>query len=222
MNVITGPQVIGIGRIFTDSQTPSDQAQALIDSGLLADLRDADVSKIDRIAFRELLGLPPLTADGFPIWKTIKLGTGLKTADEFRKALTDGGFKIGEWSNDILDQPAFSVALSLTDVELVNVSPRELGLRKSSTFKEICAKAKSKGLSLCPNEVGPQLRLQYKDQPTCARLLVAMDPIADSNGYFRIFRVGNHEDELWLDGSLGYPGHVWFLDDRFVFVRSKK
>ncbi len=44
--------------LFTD--TPSEQLQALFASGLLADLRDADISKVDREKFRRMLDLGPL------------------------------------------------------------------------------------------------------------------------------------------------------------------
>ncbi|TSC94043.1 MAG: hypothetical protein CEN87_712, partial [Parcubacteria group bacterium Licking1014_1] len=46
----------------------------------------------------------------FPVWKTIKLGTGSKNADDFRKAIKDCGMKIGDWANDILGKPEFTVA----------------------------------------------------------------------------------------------------------------
>ena len=38
-------------------ETPSEQVQSLLMSGLLADLRDADVAKIDRADFRRVCGL---------------------------------------------------------------------------------------------------------------------------------------------------------------------
>ncbi|MEK7494218.1 MAG: hypothetical protein AAB630_03630 [Patescibacteria group bacterium] len=44
--------------IFKD--TPSKQVQALLESGLLADLRDGNIAKVDRNEFRKLLGLESL------------------------------------------------------------------------------------------------------------------------------------------------------------------
>ena len=101
----------------------------------------------------------------FPVWKTIKLGTGLKTADDFRQALKASGFEIGNWANDILGKPAFTAAAKETEVELVRVSVAERGFKNGATRKDIYQRAQELGLELCPNEVGPQLRLQYKDQP---------------------------------------------------------
>ena len=44
--------------LFED--TPLDQVQAIIESGLMADLRDGNITKVNRNEFRQLLGLNPL------------------------------------------------------------------------------------------------------------------------------------------------------------------
>jgi hypothetical protein len=100
----------------------------------------------------------------FPTWKTIKLGCGPKTADDFRKAVKSAGMKIGDWANDILGKPAFTATTSETEVELVVASVAELGFKDGATRKDIYVRAQEFGLDLCPPEVGPQLRLQYTDQ----------------------------------------------------------
>lgn len=159
----------------------------------------------------------------FKVWKTIKLGTkGLKTADDFRKAIKSAGMSIGDWGNDILGKPAFSVASEETEVDLVNVSVGELGFKRGAERRDIIAKALSLGLELCPNEVGPQLRLQYADQPRGEWLLIGMEPITGSGGGLDVFGVGHDDDELWLSGDCGYADGIWDADDRFVFVRSRK
>ena len=156
----------------------------------------------------------------FNVWKTIKLGT-LKNADEFRKALKKDGFKIGDWGNDIIGKPAFTVASTEEEIQLVNVSVADLGFKNGATYKDICAKAKELGLELCPNEVGPQLRLQYKDQPKGEYLRIAMEPITDSDGDLHIFRVGHGDDDLWLHGLNGYSDRFWYANSRFVFRLRK-
>jgi len=154
-------------------------------------------------------------------WRTIKLGTGLKTADDFRKAIKQAGMKIGDWGNDILGKPAFTVANEETEVELINVSVAELGFKDGATYKDICVRARELGLELCPNEVGPQLRLQYADQPKGEWLLVAMEAIAGSVGDLDVFGVGHVDDARWLDGDRGFPGSVWNGYFRFLFLRRK-
>lgn len=174
-----------------------------------------------------LKGLVPSTNGAstqpeFKVWKTIKLGTGLKTVEDFRKALKKGGHKIGDWGNDILGKSAFAASETEIEVELVVASVEELGFKEGATRKDIYERALSYGLELCPNEVGPQLRLQYVDQPNGEWLLVAMEPIAGSGGNLLVFNVVRDSDDSWLYGNNGYPDHFWSGNDRWVFLRRKQ
>jgi len=157
----------------------------------------------------------------FPAWKTITLGTSLRTADEFRGALKSNGFHIGDWGNDILDKPAFTTAPKETEVDLVVVSVAELGFKNGATRLEIYERSQELGLELCPAEVGPQLRLQYKDQPRGEWLLIGMEPITDSDGHPSVFSVECGDDGLWLGGNHGHPGSFWPCPNRWVFLRRK-
>ena len=155
-------------------------------------------------------------------WKTIRLGTnGLKTADDFRKFLKDNGFSIGDYANDILGKPTFTAAAEEIELDLVVASVAELGFKNGATREQIYARAKELGLDLCPAEVGPQLRLQYKDQPNGEWLIVAMEPIADSVGGLKLFCVARSDSGLWLFSYCGEPGLVWYSVPRFVFSRRK-
>lgn len=70
MKPMTARQLTSICRIFTDGDNiaPAGQIQDLLDSGCLADLRDANFSRMDphefRNRIREVCGLPPLNAKG--------------------------------------------------------------------------------------------------------------------------------------------------------------
>ncbi len=154
-------------------------------------------------------------------WKTIKLGTGLKTASDFRKEVMKAGMKISDWANDILGKPAFTATESVTEVELVVASVAELGFKDGATRKDIYARAKELGLDLCPPEVGPQLRLQYTDQPKDEWLVIAMDPITGSDGFLNLFFVEHDDGSRFLRAGRGRPGSFWRGIDRFVFLRRK-
>jgi len=158
----------------------------------------------------------------FPIWKTVKLGTDLKNADDFRKALKKARMVISDWGDNILGRPDFSVSETEMEVDLVNVSVGELGFKQGAARRDIIAKALSIGFELCPNEVGPQLRLQYKDQPKAEYLIIGMEPITDSDGDLRVFYVERGDGDLWLSGLSGRPDDVWNAVDRFLFVRPRK
>lgn len=160
-------------------------------------------------------------APDIKVWKRIKLGTGLKTADEFRKAIADNDLRIGDWGSDILGKPEFTAATEPAEVDLVVMSVKDLGFKRITRYDAICARAKELGLELCPAEVGPQLRLQYLDQPKNEWLIIAMEAIRASNGYLFVFHVEHDDDGRWLDASYGYPDNLWYPDDQFVFVSRK-
>jgi len=160
-------------------------------------------------------------ASTFNLWRTIKLGTGLVTADDFRRALKAAGHHIGDWANDILGQCAFTASTKETEVDLVVVSVSELGFPNGATRQEIYRKAQKLGLMLCSPEVGPQLRLQYPDQPLNQWLLIGMEPITDSDGFLYVFCVERDGYGQWLYTDCGSAGSVWNGNDRWVFILRK-
>jgi len=116
---------------------------------------------------------------GIPIWRMITLGahTGVEA---YRDALDAAGVKVGVSADEIVGRPAFAYATMTLGVELAIVSVAELGLEaEASAQSEIYARAKRIGLELCPAEVGPRLRLDYRDQPLGEALDVAMEPVAN-------------------------------------------
>ena len=159
--------------------------------------------------------------DIWQTWKTIKLGTGLKSADNFRVTIKQVGMRISGWANDILGKSAFETSPCEGEIELVVASVAELGFKDGATLKNIYLRAKELGLDICPPEVGPQLRLQYTDQPNGEWLVIAMEPITDSDGYLSLFIVAHDDDERWLGASHGNPGRFWLGSYRFVFLRRK-
>lgn len=154
----------------------------------------------------------------FPIWKSIKLGLH-KNDTALRDAIESAGMKIGNWGGQILRRTA--TATEETDVDLVVASVAELGFKKGAKYSEICARALELGLELCPAEVGPALRLAYKDQPRGEWLIIAMEAITGSGGGLDVFYVGRGVGGLWLRGSGGRPDRFWGSGGRFVFVRRK-
>lgn len=152
------------------------------------------------------------------IWKTIKIGVGSKNADEFRAALKVAGCRISDWTNDMLGRPTFTVASQEVDLDLVVMSVATLGFKKGAKQSDIYARGKELGLDLCPAEVGPQLRLIYKDQPKGEWLQVAMEPIY-SAGRMLVFGIKHDGCVLCLTSCSGYPDGFWGRDSRWVFVR---
>ncbi|NMB91825.1 hypothetical protein GYA37_03190 [candidate division WWE3 bacterium] len=149
-------------------------------------------------------------------FKIVEVGT-YKDVKSLRKALEESGVQIGDWAGDILNKTKLSK--SKQSLDLVVLSVKELGFPQGTQLKDIYEAAKNQGLDLCPAEVGPQLRLQYPDQPNGEWLVIAMEPIKDSGGALGLFRVGCGGGGLWLNAYNGNPDNFWNGNNRFVFVR---
>ncbi|MEK7638028.1 MAG: hypothetical protein AAB375_01200 [Patescibacteria group bacterium] len=154
----------------------------------------------------------------FPVWKTITLGT-FKTVDGLRASLVSAGFRISDYAGRILAKNSMSP--KKTKLDLVIVSGTDLGFTQAARRDTIYARALELGLRLCPAEVGPQLRLQYPDQPPGEWLLIAMEPLADSGGYLKVFSVEHVGSGRWLYSYYGEPGHAWYPAGRWVFLAPR-
>ena len=78
------------------------------------------------------------------------------------------------------------------------------------------------GLELCPPDLGPQLRLDYQDQPRGERLYIAMKPIATSDGEPRIFVVEHTAEGVSLNAARARHDDHWPPDNLFVFCLGDK
>ena len=155
----------------------------------------------------------------FTPWRTLKLGTHRST-ESLSKAHTDGGFRIGDRAAQILKKTA--LAETETEIELVLVTVAELGFEKATRRDAIYDRAKELGLDLVPAEAGPQLRRQYANQPMNEWMVMAMEPVAASDGNPRVFYVVRRADGQWLDTYYGNPGSLWFPENRWVFARRQQ
>lgn len=151
----------------------------------------------------------------FATWKTVKLGTH-KSARDLAEGLARKGFGVDDYAADALN--AMLVAETETEVELVLVTVADLGFQDRTRRGDIYARAREFDLDLVPAEAGPQLRLQYTDQPMGESIFVGMDPVFDSDCHVHLFHIG---DRSWLHSTCGNPNHKWDPHDRWVFTRSK-
>lgn len=154
-------------------------------------------------------------------FRGVELGTGIKDGHAFQKAIENQGMQVYEYAARVLESPSFKVVAGERNVDVVEVSVASLGFNAFTRYDKICARAKELGLELCPTEVGPQLRLQYRDQPPNEYLIVAMDAIILSDGNPHVFVVARSVGGLWLGTSDGGPGNEWSLDARFAFLSPR-
>jgi len=162
-----------------------------------------------------------VSASDVPTWKTIEVG-GISDSMALRNALDAANCATGSQVEEVLARPAFTVSARKMEVELVAVSPAELGFDGDHVaLAAVYARALQLGFHLAPPEVGPQLRLQYVDQPLGEFLIVAMEPIATWSGEPVILTVANGGAGLILIGQDGSASAQVPLTSRFLFARSQ-
>jgi hypothetical protein len=197
-----------------DQQKPSTQDLKVLHDGYLADLlRAIKLGKVPaRPDFQKFLGLVP----ELNVWRTLTLGQH-GSPNAYRDALEFSGFRIGDYAGQILEK--ISVSQTPVEVDLVRVTVADLGFKDGARCDAIYARAIELGLELCPAEVGPALRLVYKED---TYTVVGMEPMIDSGDYWRVFNVYTDLGERVLGGDRGRPGGFWVGSDQWVFVRPRK
>ena len=122
----------------------------------------------------------------------------------------------------MLDTSAFTADRAPTQIDLVVLSAAEMGFEGESVSRAtIYRRAAQLGLALCPSEVGPQLRLQYPEQPAGEFLHIAMRPIVTRQGKHAAFVVGNGGAGPLLIGSDARLERPVPARQRFVFTRHR-
>ncbi|WP_177243038.1 hypothetical protein [Bradyrhizobium sp. Gha] len=162
---------------------------------------------------------PIKSARDIAAWKTITIGS-FADPMRLRDALDAKGCNVGGQAAEILARPAFTVSSQKMDVELVSVSPAQFGFTSDGVpLANIYERARSLGLELAAAEVGPQLRIQYLDQPMGEFLTIGMEPIKTWGGDLIILNVANGGAGLILIGQDGRAGADIPAATRFVFTR---
>ena len=138
--------------------------------------------------------------------------------------------ELNEAGHALFAHEMFQTSSTLSTFETVEVTVTQLGFAAGATITEIHERAAELGLSPCPLELGPYLRLDYVDQPQAkagtppshyrappGSLTVASLPIAADDDTPKGFYLRRIEGVLWLRGYRSWPGHLWSPEDNFVF-----
>lgn len=153
------------------------------------------------------------------VWKTVQVGT-FASKRALYQALDDANCAIGDTAVQILIAPEFKLSGQAMKLDLVAISVNELGFgRDKAALKNIYARAQSLGFALAPPEVGPQLRLQYSEQPMGESLKIAMAPLRTRAGPSSIFTLVNGGAGLLLLADNVTDDTELNPSSRFVFVR---
>ncbi|WP_052027089.1 hypothetical protein [Rhodovulum sp. PH10] len=151
-----------------------------------------------------------------PTWRTAPLGH-LRTAQDYRAALGHAHIQISADAEGLLHRSEPGFAERKRTIDLATATVAELGFPDGARYADIRARARKLRLGFCPPEVGPALRLAYRDQPHGERLIVAMQMVGDPEDAL-VFSLDHDDDGLWLDVHDGHLDGFWRAEDVFVFV----
>ncbi len=146
---------------------------------------------------------------------------GGKTSKQLQAELKEKKIQVSSYAQDMLKSKDFTTIENPEQIELIRLKVRDLGFKNGATTDEIYRKAQEFGLELCPAEVGPNLRLQYMNQPSGEWLYVAMKQILDRDGGPSVFMLVRDGDGLWLDDFWTNPASRWYPDGEFIFSLRK-
>ncbi len=140
----------------------------------------------------------------------IEIGNGIRAGD-FIGVLQDLKCNISDTAKEMIGNFSHTTKFARRTYEVVFMSGEELGFDKPVSREEICARAEEFSLELCFDEMGPQLRIQWIDQPVHSSVLMAMEPVLDAQGYPQIFTVGRGDEECgkWLSAVSGQDDCLW-------------
>ena len=114
----------------------------------------------------------------FKIWRSVTIG----------KKPSTKGIKISSDAKDMLKKVKWN---KKETIDLVLLQVKDLGINAVyPTTQQIFDKAQELGLSLCPPQVGLQLRVDYQDQPLNEWIYIMMEPIAGRYGHPGMFGAG--------------------------------
>jgi hypothetical protein len=143
------------------------------------------------------------------------------------------GIELNQTGLELFANDGFTTAEACSILETVEITVACLGFARGATIADICERAAQLALCPCPLELGPHLRLQYRDQPEGrighppsrhrappGSLTIASAPIADDDDIPKGFYLRRIDGVLWLRGYRSGPDHVWSQEDHFVFAVS--
>jgi hypothetical protein len=154
----------------------------------------------------------------------------LELLAEFKKR----GIELNESAQRLFAHDNFKISKNVSLFETMETSVCDLGYANGATIAEIHEQAVKLGLSLCPLELGPHLRLQFLDQPEGHRggplsqqrapagsITVASRQLTEDDDFPKGFYLRRINGVLWLRGYWAAPEHIWSPDDRLVFCRAQ-
>ena len=148
--------------------------------------------------------------EGKILIKEIEIPKEIKSAEQYEKELTDKEFFVYDWAKDILSKADLKQGAG-QKIKIVIPTVASLGFPNGATRQEIQNAAKNLGIGLkpLPARAGPELRLQYPDQPNGEYILIDMENITDRGGSPSVFSVDRGNGGRRLRANDSRPDYRW-------------
>ncbi|MBP3951847.1 helicase [Bacillus suaedae] len=162
--------------------------------------------------------------------RTIEVG-GLTKVQLIQK-LERNFIMMNEYGKRLLSDERFKISNVKYNLETVELTVRNLGLPNGGTTSHIFKRARELGLVLCPLELGPYLRLEYRDQTEGGQgnsvqnqapvgsVTIASEILSANDEFPKGFYLRRLSDGLWLRGYVADDLHIWDPGDHFIFCKA--
>jgi hypothetical protein len=151
---------------------------------------------------------------------------------ELLRALREQGVRMNRAAEVLFGDPRFVTLDAPRVVEIAARSVAELGFAEGATYERLVARARESGLTECPLETGPHLRLQFQSQSDSSdgmplthgrapagSIVVASPPLDDASETPKGFYLRRVEGVSWLRGYWSSSVHVCSPQDVLAFAR---
>jgi hypothetical protein len=162
--------------------------------------------------------------------RTVRVGGMSKS--ELLAELQSNGIQLNEYARNLFAHSEFTTSPVTSRIATVELAVANLGYVRGAAISRIHERAAELGLTLCPLELGPHLRLQFLDQPEGhlghpaskhrappGSITVASRQLADDHETPKGFYLRCIDGVLWLRGYRSAPDDIWNPEDRLVFCK---
>lgn len=143
------------------------------------------------------------------------------------KELNSSGILLNQYAETILSNRLFRVTKKRQQITLVTATVEKLGFSQGATMEQIIQTLKRFGLSECPIEVAPYLRLhlkkqreikkETKNQAPFGSLTIFSKPLMKDDEFPKGFYLRKYQGKLWLRGYRCSLDHCFAPKDKLIF-----
>jgi len=129
---------------------------------------------------------------------------------------------LSTWAEDILNQSAFLESHKLLKLSVVRTTPRRMGLSGYHKRDPIYERARTLGLSLCPQETAIRVVNQIPEKLNEGATYVGMNSMQDSSGSKAILMIEPNDDFIGIGAEYTLPFIEHSPDSQWLFCLNRE